>query len=146
MKLELLFYDNHTMSVFHQILLRLGLRSESAPHRYQQGVTFRSLIAELAQQEQRPEEEIHAGLLAAALAHHQSTRDLWGRWHSLSQREQQVTAFVCLGYTNNEIAAKLGISHTTIKTHVRNILVKYQLHGKGELRIALQDWDFREWD
>lgn len=52
----------------------------------------------------------------------------------------------CLGYTNHQIAAKLGVSHTTIKTHIRNILTKFQLHGKGELRMALQDWDFREWD
>jgi DNA-binding NarL/FixJ family response regulator len=100
----------------------------------------------LAEQEQLPEEEIHAGLLAAALAQHHSTRDLWSRWDSLSPREQEVTALICLGYTNNEIAAKLGISHTTIKTHIRNILVKYQMHGKAELRIALEDWDFREWD
>jgi DNA-binding CsgD family transcriptional regulator len=103
-------------------------------------------IVELAQQEHRPEDEIHAGLLAAALAQRHSTRDLWGRWHSLSPREQEVTALICLGYTNYEIAVRLGISHTTIKTHIRNILYKYQMHGKAELRIALEDWDFREWD
>jgi hypothetical protein len=28
---------------------------------------------------------------------------------------------------------------------VRNILIKYQLHSKTELRIALEDWDFSEW-
>ena len=133
------------MSLWHRLLHLLGSRSASAPHHYQQVESFHTLISELAQQEQRPEEEIHAGLLAAALAQQQSTRDLWGRWHSLSPREQGVAALICLGYTNNEIAARLGISHTTIKTHVRNILIKYQLHSKTELRIALEDWDFREW-
>ena len=132
--------------MWQRLLYVLGLQPSSAPRNYQQVETFHSLISELAQQEQRPEEEVHAGLLAAALAQRQSTNYLWDRWHSLSPREQEVAAFICLGYTNNIIAARLGISHTTIKTHVRNILIKYQLHGKGELRIALQDWDFREWD
>jgi DNA-binding NarL/FixJ family response regulator len=134
------------MSLLHDLLYLLGLRQHSAPRHYQQVESFHSLITELAQQEQRPEEEIHAGLLAAALAQRQSTSYLWNRWRSLSPREQEVAALICLGYTNNEIAVRLRISHTTIKTHIRNILIKYQLHGKGELRIALEDWDFREWD
>jgi len=134
------------MSLWYHLLSRFGLQQNPAVHSYQQVESFHSLITELAQQEQRPEQEIHAGLLAAALAQHQSTRDLWGRWHSLSPREQEVTALICLCYTNNEIAVRLGISHTTIKTHIRNILTKYQLHGKAEIRIALEDWDFREWD
>ena len=133
------------MSLWQSLQYLLGWRSNSVARNYQQAESFHTLISELAQQEQRPEEEIHAGLLAAALAQQQSTRDLWGRWYSLSLREQGVTALICLGYTNNEIATRLGISHTTIKTHVRNILIKYQLHSKTELRIALEDWDFRDW-
>jgi DNA-binding NarL/FixJ family response regulator len=134
------------MSLLQDLLFLLGLRRDSALRSYQLEEQLHISIVKLAEQEQLPEEEIHAGLLAAALAQHHSTRDLWSRWHSLSPREQEVTALICLGYTNNEIAAKLGISHTTIKTHIRNILVKYQMHGKAELRIALEDWDFREWD
>ena len=133
------------MSLLNRLLACLGSAQKVPSHRYQQVESFHSLITELAQQEQRPEEEIHAGLLAAALAQQQSSHDLWGRWHSLSPREQGVTALICLGFTNNEIAVSLGVSQTTIKTHVRNILVKYQLHSKTELRIALEDWDFREW-
>jgi len=134
------------MSLLQDLLFLLGLRRDSALRSYRLEEQLHISIVKLAEQEQLPEEEIHAGLLAAALAQHHSTRDLWSRWDSLSPREQEVTALICLGYTNNEIAAKLGISHTTIKTHIRNILVKYQMHGKAELRIALEDWDFREWD
>ena len=134
------------MSLLHDLLFLLGLRQDSALRSYRLEEQLHISIVELAQQEQRPEEEIHAGLLAAALVQHRSTRDLWGHWHSLSPREQEVTALICLGYTNYEIAVRLGISHTTIKTHIRNILYKYQMHGKAELRIALEDWDFREWD
>src|SRR5687767_10936595 len=103
------------MSLLHDLLFLLGLRRDSALRSYQLEEQLHISIVELAQQEQLPEEEIHAGLLAAALAQHHSTRDLWGHWHSLSAREQEVTALICLGYTNYEIAVRLGISHTTIK-------------------------------
>ena len=134
------------MSLLYRLLTHLGLFRESAAHHYEQVESFRSLIAELAQQEQRSEEEIHDGLLATALAQRNSSQDLWNCWQSLSPREQEVTALTCLGYTNNQIAFRLGISNTTIKTHIRNILIKFHLHSKGELRITLQDWDFRKWD
>lgn len=133
------------MSLWHRFLTHLGLRRDVLASN-QDVESFRTLISELALQEQRPESEIHAGLLAAAIAQRNASEETWCRWQSLSNREQEVTALTCLGYTNHQIAAKLGISHTTIKTHIRNILTKFQLHGKGELRMALQDWDFREWD
>ena len=133
------------MSLLHRFLARLGFRRDILAS-HQDVESFRTLISELAVQEQRSESEIHAGLLAAAIAQRNASQETWCRWQSLSNREQEVTALTCLGYTNHQIAAKLGVSHTTIKTHIRNILTKFQLHGKGELRMALQDWDFREWD
>ena len=117
------------MSLLHDLLFLLGLRRDSALRSYRMEEQLHIRIVELAQQEQLSEEEIHAGLLAAALAQHHSTRSLWGRWHSLSPHEQEVTALICLGYTNNEMAVRLGISHTTIKTHIRNILVTHGAEG-----------------
>jgi DNA-binding CsgD family transcriptional regulator len=134
------------MSFLHRLLVRLGLRRDSVLYPYQQDEGFRSLISDLARQEQRPEEEIHAGLLAEAFAQRNISQDLWNRWQSLSPREQHVAALTCLGYTNGEIGARLGVSIPTVKTHIRNILSKFQLHAKNELRMTLQDWDFREWD
>jgi DNA-binding NarL/FixJ family response regulator len=119
--------------------------SSGSPHQ-QQGKSFRSLITELALQEQRSEEEVHADLLATIIAQQQQGRDLFDRWSALSPREQQVAVLVCRGYTNNEIAARLGIAPTTVKTHVKNVLTKYHFHSKDELRIALENWDFRAWD
>ena len=133
------------MSLLHRFLARLGFRRDILAS-HQDVESFRTLISELAVQEQRSESEIHAGLLAAAIAQRNASQETWCRWQSLSNREQEVAALTCLGYTNHQIAAKLGVSHTTIKTHIRNILTKFQLHGQGELRMALQDWDFREWD
>jgi len=134
------------MSLWHRLITRLGLQRDLSSRYYPDVESFQSLITELARQEQRPEAEIHAGLLASALAHRNTSQDLWSRWNSLSPREQDVAALICLGYTNGQIAAKLGVSQTTINTHNRHILTKFQLHGKAELRMALQEWDFREWD
>jgi DNA-binding NarL/FixJ family response regulator len=33
----------------------------------------------------------------------------------------------------------------TVKTHVRNILHKFELRNKKQLRRALDDWDFHNW-
>jgi DNA-binding NarL/FixJ family response regulator len=134
------------MHLLNDLLKRLGLHREQASHRYELDEEFHNMVMELAQQEQRSEQDVHADLLAAAFAQRSTSQDLWGRWQSLSRREQEVAALTCLGYTNDEIASRLGISHTTIKTHIRNILTKFQLHGKAELRMVLQEWDFRDWD
>jgi DNA-binding CsgD family transcriptional regulator len=134
------------MALLRRLLIRFGLRQDSEQRTYQLDEQLHDVIVELAQQEQRPEEEIHAGLLATALAQRNISQDLWNRWQSLSPREQHVAALTCLGYTNGQIAATLGVSIPTVKTHIRNILSKFQLHAKNELRMMLQDWDFREWD
>jgi DNA-binding CsgD family transcriptional regulator len=43
------------------------------------------------------------------------------------------------------MAARLHISVETVKTHISNVLIKFNLHGKAELRQALSSWDFSEW-
>ena len=134
------------MSLLRRFLAYFGFSQETTLRQNQQVKSFRTLITELAQQEQRPEEEVHADLLATVIAQQQQGRDLFDRWSALSPREQQVAVLVCRGYTNNEIAARLGIAPTTVKTHVKNVLTKYHFHSKDELRIALENWDFRAWD
>jgi DNA-binding CsgD family transcriptional regulator len=56
-----------------------------------------------------------------------------------------VTALTCLHYTNRQMAGRIHISSETVKTHIVNILVKFHLHSKAELRQALSDWDFSNW-
>lgn len=141
-----MFYIIWRMSLFYRLLAHLGFRQKNRSLQSHQVQSFRTLIAELAQQEQRPEEEVHADLLATVLAQQQHSSELWDRWCALSPREQQVAVLVCRGYTNNEIAARLGIAPTIVKTHVKNVLTKYHFHSKDELRIALENWDFRAWD
>jgi DNA-binding NarL/FixJ family response regulator len=102
-------------------------------------------LLQRADQENRPAEQIQAELLTAGLAHLQSEDILKQCWDSLSEREQEVTALACLGFTNRQIAGRLHISIETAKSHVGNILSKFQLHSKADLRKALFNWDFRAW-
>jgi DNA-binding NarL/FixJ family response regulator len=85
-------------------------------------------------------------LLASILADRRTRRELEDHWNALTMREQQVVALICLGYTNRQIAARLGISVETIKSHVRNVLLKFRIHSKTDLRLMFSSWDFAEWD
>jgi DNA-binding NarL/FixJ family response regulator len=38
------------------------------------------------------------------------------------------------------------ISTSTVKSHIRNVLMKFGLNGKLELKTVLDDWDFSQWD
>lgn len=105
----------------------------------------RSLLA-LAEQEQRPPQEVAAGLIHAALQSRQQSAVSWRRWQALSPREQQIAAQVCLNYTTRQVALRLGISPDTVKTHVHNILVKFDVSSRQELRLQLVGWDFSSWE
>jgi DNA-binding CsgD family transcriptional regulator len=103
-------------------------------------------LTTLSQHDGRPEEELIQDLLAAGLTSYYSSDELWQKWESLSPRERQVAGFVCLGYTNKEIVQRLNISPETVKTHLRNILIKFILGSRSELRLSLHDWDFSGWE
>jgi DNA-binding NarL/FixJ family response regulator len=104
------------------------------------------LVHELARREQRPPDEVAQGLMTAALNQHTEAGENLRLWYGLTRREQQVTALICLGYTNRQIASRLAISEDTVKTHIANVQRKFGLHSKTDLRIALADWDFSEFD
>jgi DNA-binding NarL/FixJ family response regulator len=64
---------------------------------------------------------------------------------SLTPREAEVVWRASRGHTNRQIAAALVISPETVKTHVRNILLKLDLHSKAELRLLMLDLGLRWW-
>jgi DNA-binding NarL/FixJ family response regulator len=99
----------------------------------------------LARRERRSEKELAAELLLSALVQRGAADVYLKSWEGLSPREQQVTALVCLGYTNAQIASRLVLSQETVKTHVRNVLYKFNLRSKPALRRALVEWDFSAW-
>jgi len=52
---------------------------------------------------------------------------------TLSAREREVVRLVALGDTGPEIAAELGISHDTVRTHVRNAMAKVGARSRAHL-------------
>jgi DNA-binding CsgD family transcriptional regulator len=102
-------------------------------------------IKEVAKRESRTEEEIVAEFTKVGLNQFLTQNELDNRWSSLSHREQQVVALICLGHRNYEIADILGIAPETVKTHLQRIFDKFHLRSSRELRLALKDWNFRHW-
>ncbi len=54
---------------------------------------------------------------------------------SLTERERQVLEHVASGQTNKVIAKALGISHNTVKLHVRHIMDKLNLRSRVEAAV-----------
>jgi DNA-binding NarL/FixJ family response regulator len=54
--------------------------------------------------------------------------------NKLSQRETEVLKLVARGYADKEVAARLGISPSTVDTHVRAIFRKFSVHSRSQLR------------
>jgi DNA-binding CsgD family transcriptional regulator len=52
---------------------------------------------------------------------------------TLSAREREVVRLVALGETGPEIAAELGITHDTVRTHVRNAMTKLGARSRAHL-------------
>jgi DNA-binding NarL/FixJ family response regulator len=57
----------------------------------------------------------------------------------ITRREKEVLALIAEGFTNNEIADKLFISTTTVDTHRKNLLAKFEVKNTATLiRLAAQ--------
>jgi DNA-binding NarL/FixJ family response regulator len=51
----------------------------------------------------------------------------------LSPREQQVVHLIVRGFSNLEVAGRLGITEATVKAHLTHIFQKLALRGRGQL-------------
>jgi DNA-binding NarL/FixJ family response regulator len=134
------------MSLWQHLRFNLGLKSSSASHSCEVDETLYSALEDMAQREQRPTSEMISEVIANGLDQRFSQEDLIKRWQSLSPREQEVAALASLCYTNRQIAARLLISAETVKTHLRNALIKFNLHSRSELSLLLSKWDFSAWE
>lgn len=123
----------------------MGLRARTNSRYFEISESLQVTLHTLAKHEGRSEQELIPDLLSAGLDQYRSIDKYWSNWESLSQREKEVAAFSCLGFTNRQIAARLSISPDTIKTHIRGVLKKFGLNSKDELRRILAGWDFSGW-
>lgn len=139
--MRLFFYN-----MWQRLLVDLGLRKSTGPRIFSLDEALLRSVQDLAELEQRPEEEITFELMAYALERRLANESSLTAWEALSPREQQVAALACLGYTNRQIALRLVLSPDTVKSHVRSILRKFNIHSKSQLRQALADWDFSAWE
>jgi ATP/maltotriose-dependent transcriptional regulator MalT len=128
--------------------LRRLLERNKAPKKsrtFLQDQDMVTIAKKMAKQQNRSEEEVIADFTKIGWDQFLMKSDLDECWNSLSFREQQVVALTCLGHMNYEIAEILSIAPGTVKTHLQNIFLKFNIRSRKELRIALKIWDFTEW-
>jgi DNA-binding CsgD family transcriptional regulator len=133
------------MSIWKRLLYLIGLRPNPGPRYYEFSESLQVTLATLAEHEGRPEHELAQELMAAGLTEYYSVDEVFKKWETLTPREQEVAALVCLGYTNRQAAARMGITPATVKFHLHNVLEKYGIESRSQLRQLLQSWDFSAW-
>lgn len=102
-------------------------------------------VTEIAAQNGRSIGEITNDLIHHALYDHRLAERSLQTWQELTQREREITALIWLGLTNPEIAERLSISPNTVKTHIKNILHKFNVHSKKRLADMLAGLDLSDW-
>ena len=83
--------------------------------------------------------------LAYGLQQYRAAQEYLHYWKMLTDREKQVAAWIIRGYTTRQVAAQLQISTETVKSHATNILEKFNLTRREDLRLILRDWDLTPW-
>ena len=102
------------------------------------------VVREMAASQRRAEQEVYDDIIETgmkALSDKTAYEETWGQ---LTDREQQVTALICLGYRSYEIAGALGVSYETVRSHSKHVYAKFGL-SRRRLRQALGQWDFEAW-
>ncbi len=101
-------------------------------------------VTRIAREQQRSETEVLNDILRAGVNEVLQAEEYTASWNSLSPREQEVAALICLGYSGQQIAEILVISYDTVRSHSKRIYRKFGLNRK-QLQQALKDWNLREW-
>ncbi len=130
---------------FDGLLERLGGKQARRAHSFALDANLYAALMDQAGREQVPAQDLYRYLLESGLAKRQKSEELGQRWETLSRREQDVIAFVCLRYTNRQIAAAMQISNLTVNWYVRKILEKFNFHSKLEIQMKFSNWDFNNW-
>jgi len=63
-------------------------------------------------------------------------------WDSLSSREQDVTILACKGDTDAEIASRLGLSVSTVRSYLQHIFFKTRVRNRRHLILKFAQFRF----
>jgi len=66
-------------------------------------------------------------------------------WPNLTAREMQVAWYIRQGFTNEQIALELNITVPTVKSHVHNLLRKFNLRSRFLLQELLEAVNYDPW-
>jgi DNA-binding CsgD family transcriptional regulator len=72
--------------------------------------------------------------------------EIVGRWQTLTRREKQVVALICMGHSTREVATRLDTSTSTIRSQLSHAMGKFGVHYRDSLCAWLADWDFSSVD
>ncbi len=98
-------------------------------------------LRRLASRQHRTPQEVARSLFEQAAREDETRLEIRQCWDDLSPRQQQIAAHICQGLTGRQIAARLGISPTTVKSHAEAVLHKFGLPNRAALRKTLSTWD-----
>ncbi|NJC70494.1 response regulator transcription factor [Planosporangium thailandense] len=85
-----------------------------------------------------------AGLLARRREQAQRQAERSRLLESLTPRERQILGLMAEGMDNRDIARQLGVSYTTVRSHVRHLLSKLSAHSKLEAVVKAAEWGLPE--
>jgi DNA-binding NarL/FixJ family response regulator len=68
-----------------------------------------------------------------------SRREVEAQLERLTAREKEVLRLMAEGMASREIASKLGISYTTVRTHIRSLGSKLGVHSKLEAIVKARE-------
>ena len=57
----------------------------------------------------------------------------------LTQREEDVVQLAAKGHTNPEIADALGVSIATVKRHLANVMIKWNVRNRTNVALEARD-------
>jgi DNA-binding NarL/FixJ family response regulator len=66
-------------------------------------------------------------------------RAIESQLQSLTPREKEVLALMAAGLSSRSVAAKMGISYTTVRTHIRSLGSKLGVHSKLEAIVKARE-------
>jgi DNA-binding NarL/FixJ family response regulator len=131
------------MSVQRKFREILGIQAKSTFIQLQPELL--TAVKKIAARDGRTISEVANDMIHFALYEDHVAQSSLQTWQLLTPREREITALIWLGMTNPQIAQRLLISPNTVKTHIKNILSKFDVHSKKSLADLLTGLDLSDW-